>query len=130
MHEKVRVDKWLWSTRIFKSRTQATNACNLAKVKVDGVQVKARKNIGLGSIVTVRKNQVQYTYEILKLIEKRVGAALAQECFIDQTSKEELEKLKSKRLPSVFYNPGNDRPKGSGRPTKKDRRDIDGLMES
>ena len=120
---KVRVDKWLWSVRIFKSRTLATDACKGGKVKVGAASVKPSFTIAEGDIVTVKKDGFNFQFRAITLLEKRVGAAIAVTCYADVTPPEEREKYLA-----WFQNasPTNEkREKGTGRPTKKDRREMD-----
>ena len=119
--KKVRIDKWLWSVRIFKSRTLATNACKSGRVKVEQAPIKASGSVEVGQTVQVRKNGFDLEFRVLKLIEKRVGATLAVECYEDLTPPEELNKFRN-----WFVGKGQSevRVKGTGRPTKKDRREI------
>jgi ribosome-associated heat shock protein Hsp15 len=120
--EKIRVDKWLWSVRIFKSRTQATTACKSGKVKVDGEVVKASTLIEVGQKLDVRKNGFHLEYKVLELIQKRVGAPIAQKCYEDLTPAEELNKFQD-----WFVGKGaaERRTRGAGRPTKRERREIE-----
>lgn len=122
MLEKVRVDKWLWSVRIFKSRTLATSACKSGKVKIDGVSVKPSYSLERGEILQVRKNGFDMRYKVVDLLQKRVGAPIAQKCYEDLTPEEELNKYNDwfvgKAAPER-------RDKGAGRPTKKERRKIE-----
>ena len=120
--KKIRIDKWLWSVRIFKSRTLASNACKGGRVKVDHEGVKASSNLEVGQTVQVKKNGFDLEFRVIKLIEKRVGAPLAVECYEDLTPPEELNKFKD-----WFVGKGQSemREKGAGRPTKKERREID-----
>lgn len=119
---KVRVDKWLWSVRIFKSRTLATDQCKAGKVTVEGHKVKPSGTVAVGDLVEVQKNGYNFSFKVLKLIEKRVSAPLAQEAYADLTPDEELNKYES-----WFIGKGKaeSRDRGTGRPTKKDRREID-----
>ncbi len=118
---KIRVDKWLWAVRIFKSRTIASNSCKSNSVKVNEKNSKASTEVDLGDIVRVHKNGFQFEFKVLKLISKRVGAVIAIECYENVTSQEELNKYQSwftgKARPEI-------REKGAGRPTKKERRII------
>lgn len=122
MLKKVRIDKWLWSVRIFKSRSMATDACKSGKVKVGENNIKPSYLLQRGETVFVKKNGFELTFKVVDLLEKRVSAVLAQPCYEDLTPAEELNKYKDwfvgKGRPEV-------REKGSGRPTKRDRRDID-----
>lgn len=122
MLEKVRVDKWLWSVRIFKSRTMASDACKGGRIKREGVALKPSQTIERNDVLTVKKEGITYTFKVVDLIEKRVSATLAQPCYQDLTPEEELNKFKN------WYNvtaPPEQRDRGAGRPTKKERRDID-----
>lgn len=125
MPKKVRIDKWLWSVRIYKTRSMATIACKAGKVKVDGKNVKPSFMLETGMTVTARKREQIYVVKSEKLIEKRVGAAIAQECYEDLSPPPEP----SGRLPSFFYKSNEIREKGSGRPTKKDRRILDDFKD-
>ncbi len=120
--EKVRIDKWLWSVRIFKSRSLATTACKSGKVKINGDLVKPSYQVQREEIVEVKKNGFHLIFKVVDLIEKRVSATLAQPCYEDLTPEEELNKFKDwfvGKAKSEF------RAKGLGRPTKKDRRRIE-----
>lgn len=119
---KVRVDKWLWSVRIFKSRTLATDQCKSGKVTVQNQKVKASGTVSVGDMVGVQKNGYNFTFKVLKLLEKRVGAPIAQEAYEDLTPEEELNKYEN-----WFIGKGKAevRDRGAGRPTKKHRREID-----
>lgn len=123
IRRKVRIDKWLWAVRAYKSRSFSTKACNSGKVRVGGQSVKPSRLIKVGEEITFKKSRVMYTYRVLDLIEKRVSSKMADPYFEDITSKEEL--ARGERLPSAFYAPPMERPKGAGRPTKKERREID-----
>jgi len=119
--EKIRVDKWLWAIRIFKTRTASTKACEAGKVKKGEDKLKASSKISVGDKLVVRINHINRTLEVKKLIVKRVGAPIAQECYNDLTPPEDLIVPKIK---SAFLLPNAYREKGTGRPTKKERRDI------
>ncbi|MEZ4900047.1 MAG: RNA-binding S4 domain-containing protein [Saprospiraceae bacterium] len=123
--DKVRVDKWLWAIRIFKTRTQASDACRDGKVSVNDLPAKASTQIQAGDTVLVKKSGFNFTYKALSLIEKRVGAPLAIQCYEDLTPAEELHKFE--HWFSVKNQQSEFRPRGTGRPTKKERRDIDRL---
>ena len=126
MPDKVRVDKWLWSVRIFKSRTLATDACKSGKVKISGESVKASYSLQRGEEVEVRKNSFNFRYKVVDLIEKRVSAPLAQACYEDLTPEEELNKFKAWFVGKAA---SEQRERGAGRPTKKERRNIDRYKE-
>ncbi len=122
MAEKIRIDKWLWSVRIFKSRTLAGDMIKTNKVKVNGKEVKASFLIQRNDVIVVKKGGFNFTFKVLDLIEKRVGSPIALTCYQDMTPPEELNKYNDwftgKALAEL-------RDKGTGRPTKKDRREID-----
>jgi ribosome-associated heat shock protein Hsp15 len=125
---KVRVDKWLWSVRIFKSRTLATDACKGGKVKVGGTTAKPATTLGEGDVVTVKKDGFNFQFKAITLLEKRVGAPIAVTCYEDVTPSEERQKYLS-----WFQNAAaapEKRDKGTGRPTKKDRREMDTFKEA
>ncbi len=122
MLDKVRVDKWLWSVRIFKSRTLATDACKSGKVKIGDVNVKPSYLLQRDEIVNVKKNGFNLTFKVVDLLQKRVGAPLAQEYYIDLTPEEELNKYNDWFVGKARM---EFREKGKGRPTKKDRRNIE-----
>ncbi|NNE28004.1 MAG: RNA-binding S4 domain-containing protein [Saprospiraceae bacterium] len=126
MAEKVRVDKWLWSVRIFKSRSMATEACRSGKVRIKESTVKASTLIRPGVHLKVRKNGFNLQFEVVKLISKRVSATLAQPCYKDLTPPEELNKYKDWYIGKAS---AEVRLKGEGRPTKRDRRQIDDFKD-
>ncbi|HRG58524.1 MAG TPA: S4 domain-containing protein [Bacteroidia bacterium] len=119
---KVRIDKYLWAIRVFKTRSNATQACNDGKIKLDDeTPVKASKIVKVGEVYSIKKEGKRLVINIIKIIENRVNASLASACYIDQTPEEEKEKQK---LMSAFYFPGGKRGNKQARPTKKDRRKI------
>jgi ribosome-associated heat shock protein Hsp15 len=126
MGEKVRIDKYLWAIRIYKSRSLATEACREGKVKMRGEPVKSSAQIAIGDLIEVTKDGFRLKYKVVQLIEKRVSAVLAKPCFADLTPEEEINKYKS-----WFIGKGGPerRERGTGRPTKKDRREIDDFKE-
>ena len=125
---KVRIDKWLWSIRIFKSRTLATDACKGGKVKVKGDTVKPSFLIAEGDVAAVKKDGFTFEFKVLQAIEKRVGAAIAVTCYTDVTPAAERDKYNA-----WFQNASptsEKRDRGVGRPTKKDRRELDDLKDA
>lgn len=120
--DKVRIDKWLWSVRIFKSRTLAADACKEGKVKINAHSAKAAQTIQIGDRVEVKKEGFLMQYKVLGLIEKRVSAPLAQVCYEDLTPPEELNKFKDWFVGKAG---AEFRERGTGRPTKRERRVID-----
>ena len=120
----MRIDKYLWCIRIFKTRSIATTACKKGQVKINSVSLKPSKEIFGGELVTIRKNQINYTIEVLDIPKSRLGAKLVDLYRKDKTPKEEFEKTELLKYSKDYY-----RKKGIGRPTKKDRRDIDDFFE-
>ena len=121
--EELRIDKYLWSIRVYKTRTDATDACKGGKVRVNGADTKPSKSVKVGDVIVARKGAVTYTYKVLELIDKRQGAALVPQYAINITPQEELDKLNAPNE-VIFLK----RDRGTGRPTKKERRDIEKLL--
>lgn len=121
---EARLDKWLWAARIFKTRSIAADACKNGRVIMGGVKQKASKMIKEGDVVDVRKPPVTYSFKVLKAIQNRVGAKLVPEVLENVTTKEQLELLEMNRI-SGFV----DRARGTGRPTKKERRELDDFIQ-
>lgn len=119
-----RVDKFLWAVRIFKTRAISSDACRRGRVLVNGLPVKASKELKAGDLITVRKPPVLYSYKLKEIVEKRVSAKLVSQYLDDLTSIEELGKLKINE--TIFFN----RERGTGRPTKRDRRQMDKLRNN
>ncbi len=122
MAKKIRVDKWLWTVRIFKSRTKATDACKSRKVSIAGKPIKASYMVQAGEILEVKKGGYNLVYEVVSLLKTRVSAVLAAPCYINLTPEDELKKFES-----WFIGKGapEKREKGTGRPTKKNRRELE-----
>jgi len=120
--KKVRVDKWLWSVRIFKSRTIASEACKSNKVKIGDQNLKPSFSLVGGELVKVRKNGFNMEFKVITLIDKRVSATLAAPCYENLTPESELKKYSD-----WYIGKSNSemREKGAGRPTKRERREID-----
>ena len=120
---KVRIDKWLWSVRIFKSRTLAIDACKAGKVKINGDAVKPSHLLSEGEVVWVKKEGFHFQYRAVQLIEKRVGAPIALACYEDITPEAEKKKYED------WFQNGTPvvekRERGAGRPTKKERREME-----
>ncbi len=125
MASTVRIDKFLWAIRAFKTRTDATDACKGGKVKIGEVNAKPSKFIQSGDILQVRKGSVTFTYRVLQPLEHRVGAKLVPEFAENLTPASEMEKL---RAPVETFFVKRDR--GAGRPTKKDRREIEEIWDA
>lgn len=117
----VRVDKWLWAVRVYKTRTAATSACTSGRVKVNDEPAKPATKIVVGDLIEARRGDHLVVYRATALVEKRVGAKLVPDCA------EDLSPPKPKRSDPILAPPGGARPRGDGRPTKKERRDIDRL---
>ena len=119
MDEPIRIDKFLWSVRVYATRSLATEECKKGRITIGGVTVKAARVVKAGDVILVRKNPVTYSYRVLELLGKRVGAKLVAQYVEDITPPEELQKLDDTNGGALFS-----RDRGAGRPTKKDRRDI------
>lgn len=117
---EARIDKWLWAARLYKTRSLAAEACKNNRIHINGVVAKPSRNVKDGDEVSVRKPPVTYTFRVLQAIEKRVGAKLLPEILENITPPEQYEVLEMSRI-SGFV----DRARGTGRPTKKDRRALD-----
>ena len=125
MAEEVRIDKYLWSIRVYKTRSDATDACKGGKIRINGADIKPSRTVRQGDVITVRKGAVTYTYRVISPIDKRQGAKLVSEYAENLTPREELDKL---RAPVETFFLKRDR--GSGRPTKKERRQMDSLWDA
>ena len=123
MANEARIDKWLWAARIFKTRSIAADACKNGRVTISGTNVKPSHMVKVGETVCVRKPPVTYSYKILKTIEQRVGAKLIPEVYENVTTADQYELLEMNRI-SGFV----DRARGTGRPTKKERRSLDAFI--
>ncbi|MDO6737760.1 RNA-binding S4 domain-containing protein [Wenyingzhuangia sp. 2_MG-2023] len=120
----MRIDKYLWAIRMFKTRSIATDACKKGHIKLNGTNVKPSKEVYIGEKIVVRKNQINYQLEVLDIPPNRVGAKLVDLYRKDTTPKEAFEHNELLKLAKDYY-----RKKGSGRPSKKDRRDMDEYQE-
>lgn len=123
--DEVRIDKFLWAIRVFKTRSDAAEACRTGKVSVGGNAAKSSKQVRKGDVIEVRKGAVHYSYKVVEPVEKRQGAQLVPNYALDITPQYELDKLSAPNE-TVFLK----RDRGSGRPTKRERREIDRLLES
>jgi ribosome-associated heat shock protein Hsp15 len=120
-----RIDKWLWCVRAYKTRSEAAEACKSGRVKVNEVEAKASRELKVGDVVSFRKAPVSYAYRVAGFPKSRISAKLVHEFANDETPQEEVNKLHVNRL-TIFVQ----REKGTGRPTKKERRQLDSLMDS
>lgn len=124
MADVARIDKWLWAARIFKTRSIAADACKNGRVTIGGVNVKPSHTVKAGEVVSVKKPPITYSFKILKTIEQRVGAKLIPEIYENVTDAKQYELLEMSRI-SGFV----DRARGTGRPTKKERRALDAFVD-
>lgn len=122
--EAVRLDKWLWAIRAFKTRSLATEACKGGRIKIEGVPAKASREIKIGDIIEFRSGQLSKKIKVTQILKNRVNATLAVQNYEDLTTPEEYE-----RLEFINQMKTEKRDRGIGRPSKKDRRDIDKLKE-
>lgn len=122
--KEARIDKWLWAARIFKTRSIAADACKNGRITLNGMNVKPARMIKEGEVVNVKKSPITYSFKVLKAIEQRVGAKLLSEVYENVTDPKQYELLEMSRISGFI-----DRAKGTGRPTKKDRRAIDAFVE-
>ncbi len=121
---EARIDKWLWAARIYKTRSLAADACKNGRITINGAQAKASRTVKSGDKVGVKKSPVTYTFLVKQAIEKRVGAKLLPDVLENITAPDQYELLEMSRI-SGFVN----RARGTGRPTKKDRRALDEFAE-
>ena len=121
---EARIDKWLWATRIFKTRTISAEACKKGRVMIGGSQVKAARMIKPGDVIQVKKPPITYSFKVVQPIEKRVGAKLVSEYMENVTTPDQYELLEMSKI-SGFV----DRARGTGRPTKKERRSLEDFTE-
>lgn len=116
--EDVRIDKWLWAVRIFKTRSISTEECKKGKIIIDNTQVKPSRNVKINDIIKVRKNQVNYLFKVKGLVHNRISAKQTPDYYEDITPQEEKDKLVQKREHFFYYD-------SKGRPTKRDRRNLE-----
>lgn len=117
---EVRIDKWLWAVRLFKTRSIAIEACKKGRISIHGTNVKPSRMIKIGDIIEIRRAPITYSFEVLDLTERRMGAKLVPQYMKDVTPPSQLEILEMTKIEGFV-----DRAKGMGRPTKKDRRDLE-----
>jgi len=122
--EEVRIDKYLWAIRAYKTRSEATEGCNGGKVKLNDAAVKPAKAVRPSDVISVRKGAVTFTYRVIEPLEKRVGAAVVPQFAENLTPQEELDKMHAP-VETFFLK----RDRGTGRPTKKDRRTMEALWD-
>lgn len=124
MAESIRIDKYLWAIRAFKTRSQATDACKGGKIKMDGIAAKASRDIKIGDIIEFKVGQLNKKIRVTQILKNRVAASLAVQFYEDLTPAEEYE-----RIQFIHEMKTEIRDRGTGRPSKKDRRDLDRLKE-
>ncbi len=122
MGNDVRIDKFLWAVRLFKTRSLAAEACKKGRVRISELEVKASRTLKIGDVIEVKKPPITYSYKLIALLQNRVSAKLVADYIENLTSEEEMMKLEKNRFGGFFY-----REKGAGRPTKKERRVIDNM---
>lgn len=120
-----RLDKYVWSVRLAKTRSQAADAISKGKVKLNGENVKPAKDVKVGDEINVIKHTATFSYKVLNMLDRRVGAKLVPDYLLDITPEEEIEKLKVFQISQKSY-----RAHGTGKPSKKDRRDLDDFLEN
>ena len=121
---EARIDKWLWAARIYKTRTLASDACKNGRVTINGAQAKPSRSVKPGDEVGVKKSPITYTFRVKQAIEKRVGAKLVPDILENITTPEQYELLEMSRISGFI-----DRQRGTGRPTKKERRALDDFSD-
>jgi len=124
MKTEVRIDKWLWAVRLFKTRTLAADACKKGKVIIQNVQVKPSRNVKVGDVISIKRNPFLFSFKVLALSENRMNAKLVADFMLNVTTQDQLDLIE---LAKLAGNTGRDR--GAGRPTKKERRDLDDFIE-
>lgn len=124
MKTEVRIDKWLWAVRLFKTRTLAAEACKKGKVVIQNIQVKPSRNVKVGEVVCIKRNPVLFSFKVLALSENRMNAKLVPGFMENVTTPDQLELIELAKLAGQT---GRDR--GTGRPTKKERRELDDFIE-
>lgn len=124
MPDAVRIDKWLWAVRLFKTRTQAADACRAGHTRVNGEVVKASRDIRVGDLIVVRSQGITRTVRVRAVVESRLGAGLVPDYLEDLTPPEELAKPRERQLKTVAW-----RAPGAGRPTKRERRQLDQWLD-
>ena len=124
MKSEIRIDKWLWAVRLFKTRTLAAEACKKGKVLIQNVPVKPSHLVKVGDVINIKRNPVLYSYKILKLAENRMNAKLVSDFMADVTTPDQRELIELGKISKKMG-----RKPGSGRPTKKERRELDNFIE-
>ncbi|HNZ84884.1 MAG: RNA-binding S4 domain-containing protein [Paludibacteraceae bacterium] len=123
--EEVRIDKWLWAVRLFKTRTLAAEACKKGKITIDTVSVKPSRTIRVNDVIQIKKPPITYAFKVLAVTENRMGAKLVPSFMENVTSEEQYAILELSKISGFI-----DRDKGTGRPTKKDRRSLESFLDT
>ena len=121
---EVRIDKWIWAVRLFKTRSLATEACKKGKISINGIVAKPSRNVKIGEIIQIRQNPVLFSFKILALAENRMNAKLVPDFMQNVTTQDQLELLEINKINSTL-----NRARGTGRPTKKERRDLETYID-
>ncbi|MFA9289998.1 MAG: RNA-binding S4 domain-containing protein [Solirubrobacteraceae bacterium] len=121
----MRIDKFLWSVRVFKTRNLAAEACKKNRILVNSKPIKASKEVIVSDFIAIRKNQINFSLEVIQIPKSRINAKMLSLYVIDKTNKEEIERLKLLKSSNEYY-----RNNGTGRPSKKDRREIEDFLDS
>ena len=124
MAEGIRIDKWLWAVRLYKTRSLASEECKKGKVMINGMNVKPSREIKEGETIQVRRPPITRSYKILAIAENRMAAKIVPEFMVETTPASELEILEMQKNMSIY-----NRERGTGRPTKKERRDLDDFFD-
>lgn len=124
MAEGIRIDKWLWAVRLFKTRSLASEECKKGKVTINGISVKPSREIKEGETIQLRRPPITRSYKVVALTENRLSAKLVPEYMVETTPASELEIVEMQKHMSIF-----NRERGTGRPTKKERRDLDDFFD-
>lgn len=124
MKTEVRIDKWMWAVRLFKTRSIASEACKKGKILIQNTTVKPSRNVKVGDVICIKRNPVLFSFKVLALTENRMNAKLVNEFVENVTTTDQLELIELGKLAAQ-----NGRDRGTGRPTKKERRDLDEFIE-
>lgn len=124
MKSEVRIDKWLWAVRLFKTRTLAAEACKKGKVIIQNIPVKPSRNVKVGDVISVKRNPILFSFKVLALSENRMNAKLVPDFMLNVTTPDQLELIEINKIAGQ-----TGRDQGTGRPTKKDRRELDDFTE-
>lgn len=124
MLKEERIDKWMWAVRLFKTRSRAADACKKNKVSLNGTLAKPSRTVKEGDIINIRKGPVTCSFKVLAVAHNRMGAKLVPDFMLNVTAKDQLELIEIRKLAN-----SSRRMKGLGRPTKKERREIDDYNE-